>query len=234
MVAEPMDPREKVVVITGASRGLGRALAIALAQEGARLVLANRREDELADVARETGGIAVVTDVSKEAHVRKLAKTAIQECGRIDVWINNAGIWMPHVPVEQLDWQRVHELFEVNVFGLMYGSKEALVQMKKQGGGVIINITSIRGIDPKPNEAGYTASKYAATGFTKCLRLEAEQHGIRVVGVYPGGMKTHLFDEAPREEYNQFMDPSDVAAKIVVHIKDENADSDLILKRPGK
>lgn len=228
-----MDFRGKVVVITGASRGLGRALALALAKEGARLVLANRREDELADVARETGGIAVVTDVSDEAQVHELAKNAVEKYGRIDVWINNAGIWMPHVPVEQLNWRRVHELFEVNVFGLMYGSKEALVQMKKQGGGTIVNITSIRGIDPKPNEAGYTASKYAATGFTKCLRLEAEPHGIRVFGVYPGGMKTHLFDEAPREEYDQFMDPSDVAANIIAHIKDDNADPDLILKRLG-
>lgn len=228
-----MDLREKVVVITGASRGLGRALALALAKEGARLVLANRREDELADVASETSGIVVVTDVSDEEQVHKLANTTIETYGRIDIWINNAGIWMPHVTVEQLDWKRVHELFEVNVFGLMYGSREALVQMKKQGGGTIINITSIRGIDPKPNEAGYTASKYAATGFTKCLRLEAEPHGIRVFGVYPGGMKTHLFDEAPREEYDQFMDPADVATNIIAHIKDEHTDLDLILKRTG-
>lgn len=228
-----MDLREKVVVITGASRGLGRALARALAKEGARLVLANRREDELADVASETSGIVVVTDVSDEEQVHKLANTTIETYGRIDIWINNAGIWMPHVTVEQLDWKRVHELFEVNVFGLMYGSREALVQMKKQGGGTIINITSIRGIDPKPNEAGYTASKYAATGFTKCLRLEAEPHGIRVFGVYPGGMKTHLFDEAPREEYDQFMDPADVATNIIAHIKDEHTDLDLILKRTG-
>lgn len=228
-----MDLHEKVVVITGASRGLGCALALGFAQEGAQLVLANRREDELTDVARETGGIAVVTDVSDEAQVHELAKTAVEKYGRIDVWINNAGIWMPHVPVEQLDWRRVHELFEVNVFGLMYGSKEALMQMKRQGAGTIVNITSIRGIDPKPNEAGYTASKYAATGFTKCLRLEAEPHGIRVIGVYPGGMRTHLFDEAPRKEYDQFMDPADVAANIIAHIKDDSADPDLILKRPG-
>lgn len=223
--------KDQVVVITGASRGLGRALAYAFTQEGARLVLANRHDDELAGVARETGGSAVVTDVSDEEQVRKLAKTVIEKCGRIDLWINNAGIWMPHVPVEQLDWRRVHELFEVNVFGLMYGSKEALIQMKKQGGGTIVNITSIRGIDPKANEAGYTASKYAATGFTKCLHLEAEPYGIRVIGVYPSGMKTHLFDEAPREDYDQFMDPRDVAAKIITHIKDNNVDPDLILKR---
>lgn len=229
-----MDIQERVVVITGASRGLGRALAHAFAKEGALLVLANRKEDELNDVARATGGIAVVTDVSDENQVRTLAQTAIEKYGRIDIWINNAGIWMPHVPVEELDWKRVHELFEVNVFGLMYGSNCALVQMKKQKSGTIVNVTSIRGIDPQPNEAGYTASKYAATGFTKCLRLEAEPFGIRVLGIYPGGMKTHLFDEAPRAEYDQFMDPADVAAAIVAHIKDDTADPDLILKRPQK
>lgn len=227
-----MELKEKVVVITGASRGLGRALARAFAAEGAHLVLANRNANELNDVARETGGIAVVTDVSEEAQVRELAKTAIEKYGRIDAWINNAGIWMPHTPIEKMDWRRVHELFEVNVFGLMYGSKEALVQMKKQKSGTIVNIISVRGIDPKPNEAGYTASKFAATGFTKTLRMEAEPHGIRVFGIYPGGMKTHLFDEAPRENYHEFMDPADVAAKIVAHIKDDDADPDLILKRP--
>ncbi|MEK7122922.1 MAG: SDR family oxidoreductase, partial [Patescibacteria group bacterium] len=187
---------------------------------------------ELNDVARATNGVAVITDVSDEAQVKELARITIEKYGRIDLWINNAGIWMPHVPVEKLDWKRVHELFEVNVFGLMYGSTEAFKQMKKQGEGTIVNITSIRGIDPKPNEAGYTASKYAATGFTRCLRLEAESFGIRVFGVYPGGMKTHLFDEAPREEYDEFMEPADVAQNIVDHIKDDNADLDLILKRP--
>lgn len=223
---------DSVVVVTGASRGLGRALAFAFAQEDARLVLVNRHEDELIEVARETGGIAVVADVSNEKQIRKLARIVIEKYHRIDVWINNAGIWMPHVPVEGLDWKRVHELFEVNVFGLMYGSKEALVQMKKQGSGTIINITSIRGIDPQPQEAGYTASKFAATGFTKCLRLEAEPHGVCVFGVYPGGMKTHLFDEAPRDDYDTFMEPADVAAKIIAHIKNDTADSDLIIKRP--
>lgn len=226
-----MDLREKVVVITGASRGLGRALALACAKEGARLVLASRREDELADIARETGGIAVVADVSDEEQVCKLAKTAIEKYSRIDMWVNNAGIWMPHVPMEQLDWRRVHELFEVNVFGLMYGSKEALVQMKKQNSGTIVNIISTSGLEGRKHSSGYCASKFAASGFTKSLRLEADGSDIRVIGVYPGGMKTHLFDEAPREEYDQFMDPSDVAAKIIAHIKNDNADPDLILKR---
>ncbi|MBI4253195.1 SDR family oxidoreductase [Candidatus Uhrbacteria bacterium] len=228
-----IDLKGKVIVITGASRGLGRALARVLAQEGAQLVLANRNVEELNEVAQETGGIAVVADVSDEAQVQGLARTTIEKYGRIDIWINNAGIWMPHVPIEELNWKRVHEIFEVNVFGLMYGSKEALVQMKKQQSGTIINIISVRGVDPLPNEAGYTASKFAATGFTKCLRLEAEPFGVRVFGIYPGGMKTHLFDEAPRAEYNEFMDPADVAQKIISHIKDEHADPDLILKRPN-
>ena len=227
-----MELQEKVVVITGASRGLGRALAFAFSKEGARLVLANRREDELNAVASETGGIAVVTDVSDEAQVHALAQQAVEKYGSIDIWINNAGIWMPHAPVEEMDWVRVHNLFEVNVFGTMYGSKEALVQMRKQNTGIIINISSTSGVEGSKNSSGYSASKFAVSGFTQSLGKEVEGTGIRIFCIYPGGMKTHLFDEVTREGYDTYMDANDVAKKIVDHIKDETADADFIIKRP--
>jgi len=226
--------KEKVVVITGASRGLGVALAHACAHEGAHCVLGGRNKEELEVVAQEIGGTAVVCDVTDEVQVKKLAQQTLEHFGRIDIWINNAGIWMPPTPIDEVDSQRMKNLFDVNVFGLIYGSKAAFEQMKKQGSGMIVNIISTSALEGRPLSSIYCATKFAVAGYTKSLTLAGAPHNILGIGIYPGGMKTHLFDEqaVPRPDWDDYMDPADVAKKIITHITQDTPDPEFIIRRP--
>ena len=138
-----MDLKNKIVVITGASSGLGRELARVFSKEGSKLVLGSRTQEELEVVAKEVGAISVVVDVKNEDQVKTLAKTALDKFGRIDVWVNNAGIRIPLATLEEMDMKRAHEMMEVNLFGTMYGAKAALGQMRKQKSGTIVNLSLI-------------------------------------------------------------------------------------------
>lgn len=224
--------KDKVIVITGASKGLGRALAQAFSSEGAKLVLASRSKSALELLAKNVNGVPVATDVRSEEQVFELAQQAIDKFGRIDIWINDAGIWTPHAPIEKLDSKRVHEMIEVNLFGTIYGSKAALTQMKKQKSGVIINIISTTALEGRIGSAGYGASKYATVGFTKTLRLEARLENISVISVYPGGMKTNFFDERKPDDIDKYMEPSLVAEKIIENLKRDQPEEELIIRRP--
>ena len=228
-----MDIKDKVVVITGSSRGLGKALASAFADEGAKVVVNARNKGELEEVATAVNAFPVVADVTKEKEVLALADAVIKKFGRIDIWINNAGIWMSHAPIETMDWQRVHELVEVNLFGTIYGSKAALVQMRKQDSGAIINIISTSALEGRAGSSGYGASKYAAAGFTKALRAETKGSNIKVIAAYPGGMKTHLFDEKRPDDIDKYMEPEFVADKILQNLVQENSEEELIVKHPS-
>jgi len=218
-------------VITGASRGLGRALAFVFAKEGAKLVLSSLPSEELKKLGRELKAETFPADVTKENEIKKLADFTIQKFGRIDVWINNAGIWMPHAPIEEMDWGRVHDLVEVNLFGTVYGSKAALVQMEKQQSGAIINIISVSALEGRPYSSGYCASKYAADGFTKSLRLEARSKKIRVFAIYPDKMKTGLYGKEEPVDYGEYMEPDFVARTIVGNLKKENPEEELIIRK---
>jgi len=222
---------DKVVVITGASRGLGRALAFAFTKESARLVLSSRSGDELEKMRRELKAEFFPADVTKENEINELADFAVQKFGRIDIWINNAGIWIPHTPIEKMDLKRVHDMIEVNLFGTIYGSKAALIQMKKQQAGTIMNILSTSALQGRPGSSGYCASKYAAVGFTKSLRLEVQPDNIKALAIYPGGMKTGLFDEQKPADYDKHMEPEAVAETIIGNLKKENPEEELIIRR---
>ncbi|MFH0712683.1 MAG: SDR family oxidoreductase [Candidatus Jorgensenbacteria bacterium] len=226
-----MTIKGKVVVITGASRGLGRALAFAFTKEGARLILSSRSGEGLEELGRELKADFFTADVTEENEINKLANFTIQKFGRIDVWINNAGIWIPHAPVEKMDLKRVHDMIEVNLFGTIHGSKAALIQMKKQQSGTIINILSTSALQGRPGSSGYCASKYAAVGFTKSLRLEVQPENIKVLAIYPGGMKTGLFDEQKPADYDKHMEPDFVAETVIGNIKKENSEEELIIRR---
>ncbi|MDP2666687.1 MAG: SDR family oxidoreductase [Candidatus Diapherotrites archaeon] len=227
-----MNLQGKVVIITGASRGLGRELALAFSKELAHVVASARSSKELKVLEGETKGISIQADVIKDSDMLQLAKKTVSKFGRIDIWVNNAGIWIPHGPVEELNFSRVRDVIEVNLFGTMHGSKAALLQMKKQGNGMIINILSTSALDARAGSSAYGASKYGIIGFAKALRKEAEPSDIRVVNIYPGGMRTHLFDEKIPDNYSSYMNPKEVAQKIVENLKKENPEEELILKRP--
>lgn len=184
-----------VVVITGASSGIGRATALAFARESARLVLAARRTEVLDELARScelAGGraIAVTTDVTDPAAVAALADAAVQAFGRIDIWINNAG-----GAVVGKFWEAPLELhrrtIELNLMGTMHGCAAAIPIFLRQGSGTLINNISMGGWAPNPYAASYTASKFGLRGFTAALRQELQAHeNIEVCGVFPAMIDT--------------------------------------------
>ncbi len=226
-----MEIKDKIVVITGGSKGLGKVLAYAFRQAGSTVIISARKMAELEKAAAEIGAIPMVADVTKEPDLLSLATKVVESYGRIDIWINNAGIWMPPAPIETTNWKRAHDLIEVNLFGTVYGSKAALIPMRKQNAGVIVNILSTSALDGRSGSSAYGASKYAALGFTKSLRKEVADDKISVIAVYPGGMQTNLFDEKKPEDIGNYMPPYYVAEKIIANIERTVPEEELIIRR---
>lgn len=231
-------PDRRVIVLTGASSGFGRGTALALARKGHKLVLAARRKhllDQLVEGCKAAGGeaIAVPTDVGLEAQVQNLSTTALESFGRIDVWINNAGIGIlgRFDEVPPADHIR---LIATNLHGTIYGSHCALREFKHQGQGVLINMASALGKIPAPYYASYTASKYGIVGLGAVLRQElAEQElggVIKVCTVMPMAHDTPFFDHTANYTGHQavpippLFDPQNVVnvlVDLVDHPRDE-------------
>jgi short-subunit dehydrogenase len=187
--------QEKVVVITGASSGAGRAIALAFARTGARVVLAARREEALAEVAtqcEQAGGTAlsVPTDVTDAAAVQQLADAAMAFGGRIDVWVNNAGV-LAAGPFEETPVSVHDQVIRTNLMGYLHGAHAVLPYFKNQGYGVLINNISVGGYTPTPNAVGYAASKFGLRGFSQSLKGELYKWPhIHVCDVYPAFLDT--------------------------------------------
>lgn len=222
---------QKVVVITGGTSGIGKEMAREFVAREHEVIVCGRSAVALRAAADETGAHAFPADVTKSSDLQALADFTIGEFGHIDIWINNAGVWLPLSPVEELDIERVKEIFEPNVFGLMYGSQIALRHLRERGNGVIANIISSTALSGRALMSGYGASKWAARGFTDSLRAECEGSDIRVIGVYPGGTKTALFDEAQPPEFGDYMSVEDVAREIVDNLLSSAPEPEHILRR---
>jgi short-subunit dehydrogenase len=206
--------RNQVVVITGASSGFGKGAALQFAREGARVVLGARRADLIEEVAGEikaAGGeaISVPTDVSKREEVERLCTTALNAFGRIDVWVNNAGVGaigtFERIPLE------VHEqVIQTNVLGVLYGSYLAYRQFLAQGSGVLINIASELGFGSVPYFTSYTAAKHAVTGLSDSLRQEVKQNGlegISICTIMPTAHDTPFFEHAANYSDHEIIPP---------------------------
>ncbi|HMM74283.1 MAG TPA: SDR family oxidoreductase [Gammaproteobacteria bacterium] len=188
----------KVVVITGASSGLGAAAAHALAARGAKLALGARRLDRLQTLARELegGGAQVLvraTDVTDRAQVQALADAAVAAYGRLDVFVANAGL-MPHSPLERLkvdDWDR---MIDVNLKGVLYGVAAALPVMKAQKSGHFVFVSSVAGHKVRPGSAVYAATKHGVRVIAEGLRQEVKPYDIRTTIVSPGAVQSELPD----------------------------------------
>src|ERR671938_16188 len=184
--------RGKVVMITGASRGLGRALTLAFAEEGANLVINSRNSDSLDPVVKEAEDagaevLAVPADVSVQADVERLVNAAVDRFGRIDVLVNNAGLLGPRVPIVEYPEDEWRKVLEANLTGPFLLTKALIPHMPE--GGSIINITSGVSIEGRPRWGAYSVSKFGLEGLTQILAAELEERGIRVNSVDPGSMR---------------------------------------------
>lgn len=206
----------KVIVISGGTDGLGKVIAEKLAPNH-DVVILSPTKDKLEDVALKLNCGFAVCDITSFEEVEKAINFVIEKHGRIDCVINNAGIWIEG-ELESNDPDQIHKVLEVNTLGTMYMSKAVISQMKKQKEGRIINVISQAGLYAKSERTVYSASKWAITGFTKCLSLELAQYGISVTGLYPGLLKTGLFSKAGVEkDMTNALDPKEVA-KVVEFI----------------
>jgi short-subunit dehydrogenase len=193
---------DQVIVITGASQGIGRETALQLAAHGASIVIAARNEVALRELATQVerlGGQveSVVTDVAEHDQVERLAERAVERFGRIDTWVNNAAVSI-YATVEQLEPDEMERLLKVNLLGPMFGSKAAVARMKPRGEGTIINVGSALSERAIPLQSAYVASKHGLQGFTEALRLELQHEGagIDVILILPSSMNTPLFRSA--------------------------------------
>ena len=237
----------KVVVITGASSGLGESTARHLAELGATVVLGARRVDRIDALARELTAkgqpaLAVQTDVTDRLQVQRLVDAAIARFGRIDVMINNAGL-MPHSPLERLkidDWDR---MIDVNLKGVLYGIAAALPPMQVQKSGHIINVSSVAGHKVRPGGAVYSATKHAVRALSEGLRQEVKPYNIRTTVISPGAVDTELPNSitepdvaANMRKIYEVAVPADAFARAVAYAMGQPDDIDIneILFRPTK
>src|SRR5918994_6787622 len=192
---------QQVMVITGATSGIGLATARRAAERGARVVLCSRNEAELAETTaqiRQSGGsaVAVVADVSNQDDVERLAARALEEFGSLDTWVNNAGVSF-YGRLTEVAIEDMRQLFEVNFWGMVHGTRAAVPQLRRNGG-ALINLGSIVSDRAIPLQGAYSASKHAVKGFTDALRMELEQEGapISVTLIKPSTIDTPYFQHA--------------------------------------
>jgi NAD(P)-dependent dehydrogenase (short-subunit alcohol dehydrogenase family) len=191
---------KQVAIVTGASTGIGRSIAIAFAREGAKVVLAARRREKLEQLAKEIeaeGGsaLAAPTDITSEEQVLALFRTTVSSYGRLDILVNNAGTAVGK-PTDEMTLAEWRSVIDCNLTGAFLCSREAFKLMKPQRSGRILNIGSTSAKVPRPNSAPYTSSKYALEGLTHSLAVDGRQHGIAASVLQPGNVVTDIWGSA--------------------------------------
>lgn len=212
----------KVAIVTGASRGIGRAISVALAREGATLVLSARSIPDLQQTARqvvEAGGVAeiVVTELTEEESIRNLVRATRDKCGRLDILVNNAGVTHSAKLEETAtqDWQRC---MEVNARAPFILCREALPLLRKSAAGFIINIASVVGVKGYPLQSAYTSSKHALRGMTISLAEELRGSNVRVHLLCPGGVDTELVTNVRPDIKKEDLIGPDEIAELVLYL----------------
>ncbi|WP_394740517.1 SDR family oxidoreductase [Natronococcus roseus] len=247
MMTDPLD--DQVALVTGASSGIGAATARELADAGASVALAARREDRLESLADEietAGGEALVvpTDVTEETQVREMVDTTVSELGGLDVLVNNAGVMLlePVATADPDDWQ---QMLDLNVQAVMVASQAALDVMRESGEGDIVNLSSVAGRKAYAGSSGYNASKFGVTAFSESLREEVADSDIRVTSIEPGFVDTELPEHIPDEDQREMVDemlegitplePEDVARSIRFAVSQPtHVDVNELLLRPTR
>lgn len=220
-----MDLKNKVALVTGAGKGIGRAIALALAKEGANVVIASRTMKDLQSLAREIGDLGrkalpVEADVTRESNIKSMIQTAVDKFAGLDILINNAGMGV-FGRVQELSTQDWDDMFEVNLRGLFICTREALPHLKRKKESMIVNIASLAGKNAFVGGAGYAATKWGVLAFSKCLMLEERDAGVRVLAICPGSVDTRFFDHPslPNPKDKNILHPEDVARTVVEAIK---------------
>lgn len=193
--------KDKVMIITGAAGGIGKACAIRAAKEGAKLVLGDQKEEMSQETLEEIQKITpevdfLVGDLCEEKNCQALVQTAIEKYGRIDILVNNAGITGIPAPVHEMSEEMFRHVLDSNIMIAFYCSKATLPYMMEQHNGSIINVSSVAGLTGFPGHSAYVTSKHGLNGLTRNMALDYASYGIRVNAVNPGTTQTPMYDEA--------------------------------------
>ena len=221
-----MDIKNKIALVTGASKGIGRETALALAREGAHIAISARSEKLLQEVAgeiRAAGSKALVFpgDMSDEKTIAEFVEATIAEFGRLDILINNAGVGI-FGPVAELSTEDWDTMFNLNMRGVFLMTRTCLPHLRAAGESVVVNVASLAGKNAFVGGGGYAATKHALLGFSRCLMLEERQHGLRVLAICPGSVNTPFnIDRSPADDprRRRIIQPEDVAATILHMIR---------------
>ncbi|TMK38323.1 MAG: SDR family NAD(P)-dependent oxidoreductase [Actinobacteria bacterium] len=245
-----VDLQGRAAAITGASSGIGEAVALSLSRAGAAVALAARREERIAALAgriAEEGGraLALPTDVADEDQARAFIAHAYEHLGRLDILVNNAGVMLLG-PVEGADTDHWRRMVDVNVYGLLYCTHAALPVMREQGGGHVVNVSSVAGRHAHLGSAVYNLTKFGVNGFSEALRQEALHSNIRVTVIEPGFVDTELAGhnelelvrqgvERMREQIGEVLTAEDIAEAITYAVtRPERVSVNEVLVRPTR
>ncbi|HVS21916.1 MAG TPA: SDR family oxidoreductase [Pyrinomonadaceae bacterium] len=231
-----MNLKGKNAIVTGGTKGIGRAIAEALIREGLTVCIAARKQSEIDTAIRELGGptIGFVCDVRNYEQVKALIDYTVKELGGLDILVNNAGIGIFET-VEETSPEDFRAVLETNLFGVFYCCHEAIPEMRRRGGGYIINISSLAGANPHPRMAAYNASKFALNGFSEALMQEVRHDNIKVSYIMPGSVNTEFGGDSPSNEKSWQLTPQDIA-RVVIDLlhHDDRALPSRVEIRPSK
>jgi 3-oxoacyl-[acyl-carrier protein] reductase len=234
-----MNLKNKTAIVTGGTKGIGRGIAEALIREGARVCISARHQNEIDKAVSELGGgsIGFVCDVRDYDQVKALISHAVKELGGLDILINNAGIGMFET-VAETSPEDFRAVLETNLFGVFYCCHEAIPQMKQRGGGYIINVSSLAGVNAHPRMAAYNASKFGLNGFSEALMQEVRHDNIKVSYIMPGSVNTEFGGDSPNDEKSWQLTPEDIARVVIdlLHHDDRSLPSRVEIRpsRPPK
>ena len=237
-----MDLTSKTAIVTGGTKGIGRGIAEALLREGVSVCISARHQGEIdqsvAQLAQSGGrAIGFACDVRDYNQVRALVDHTANELGGLDLLINNAGIGIFET-VEETSPEDFRAVLETNVCGVFYCCHEAIPRMKQRGGGYIINISSLAGVNAHPRMAAYNASKFGLNGFSEALMQEVRHDNIKVSYIMPGSVNTEFGGDSPSDEKNWQLTPEDIARVVIdlLHHDDRSLPSRVEIRpsRPPK
>ncbi len=212
----PMNLSNKSALVTGGTKGIGRAIAESLIKAGARVTITARNEDEIKAAVSQLNAIGLGAATGDVCDIRDYnqVKSVFTSLDGLDILINNAGVGI-FASVESMSVEDFHAVLETNVFGVFYCCHEAIPLMKKRGGGYIINISSLAGANPHAEMAAYNASKFGLNGFSEALMQEVRHDGIKVSYIMPGSVNTAFGGDEPSDAKSWQLQPGDIAEVVI-------------------